>query len=168
MGSGIEDPYQRFLYQVYFDSMPIAGFSKVTGLKTEVESVAYSEGTFGGHPIMLPGVMTPGEIGLERGLASSEHLWEWTRQVVNTAGARAPGISPIGTPERRPPNAPAGSSTFRKDFEIALYDRAAREVKRWKVLEAWVKTYELDDLDASSSDVVLEKLTIVHEGFYQL
>lgn len=150
MGSGIVDPYQRFLYRVEIDGVTVAGFNKVSGIKVEVEAVSYSEGTFGGHPIQLPGIMSPGELTLERGLTDNVELWNWVLEVVETENAR-PKI---------------GALSFRKDLELVLLNREAVEVKRWHVDEAWPKTYELDDLDSSTSDVLMERLVLAHEGLY--
>jgi len=155
MGSGIEDPFQRFLYRLSVGALEVAGFNKVSGLKVEVERTNYSEGTFGGHPIALPGIMSPGDLTLERGLTTSEEIWEWVLLVVDTKNARPS----LGTP----------APLYRKDITIELLDRDGVTVtKSWRVVECWPMSYELDDLDSGSSDVLLEKLQLAHEGFYQL
>ena len=51
----------------------------------------------------------------------------------------------------------------RKDITITLQDRDGNSKRSWRASECWVSKWEIDDLDATSDDVIIEKLTIEYE-----
>jgi phage tail-like protein len=55
---------------------------------------------------------------------------------------------------------------FRTTVTITLQDRLGKNTNRtWKLAEAWVSSWEGTDLDASSEDTAIEKITIEFEYF---
>ncbi len=47
---------------------------------------------------------------------------------------------------------------------ITIYDNAANPQASWSVINAWPKSYKLSDLSADNSEVMIETLTLLHEG----
>lgn len=157
VGASAHDPYRGFKFKVLIPGFGAEiGFASCSGLTEETEIVEYREGT---NPITmrkLPGLTSFENIVLSRGLSSSDDVLKWRARVAESVG-RGDGVAPGTTPG------------FRNDVIIQLFDKGNDEkpVKEWRVLEAWPARLEIGDLDASSSDVVLETLELAHEGLLQ-
>lgn len=140
------DPYRGFKYKVLIPGFASAGFSRVSGLNDETEIVEYREGIDGATMRKLPGLTTYEDIVLERGKSSHDDFQIW-RNMVHEVEER-------GLPD----------SSFRRQMTIQLLDRTGQVAKQWVVKNAWPTKIEHADLDAASSDVLLETLTVAHEG----
>lgn len=153
------DPFRGFKFKVVIPGLTKAGFSKVSGLKEATEVTTYREGTDAVTSRKLPGLTEYDNVTLEQGLSKDNGFRDWRKQIVNLAKeAGADGTGPAGV---APPLA------FRKTVTISLYDKAGTEVKQWQLREAWPASLEVADLDAMSSDVVIESLELAHEGMIQ-
>ena len=53
----------------------------------------------------------------------------------------------------------------RANVTIKLKDRAGAIAKKWEIPEAWVSEYNTGDLDAQGNNVLIEKITLQHQGF---
>jgi phage tail-like protein len=124
-----------------------AGFSRVSGLSQETEVVEYREGIDGASVRKLPGLTTFEDLVLEKGKSTNEDFQIWQNQVFEV---RERG----GLPD------PA----YRRNVIIQLLNRNNVPVKEWVAFRAWATKLEHGDFDAASSDVLLETLTIAHEG----
>ena len=51
----------------------------------------------------------------------------------------------------------------RKNGAIVAYDPAGKEVMRWKITNAWIKSYKVSDFAADSSDLAFETFEILCE-----
>lgn len=145
------DPYKAFRFLVYFDTetTPVAGISKVSGLKRSTDPIEYKEG---GNPIVRRGLgrTTYEAITLERGLTHDSAFEAWA----NTAQALDKGA--------------AGSSLkeLRKQVRIELLNEAGQPVHRYIVHRAWVSEYQaLSDLDAGANAIAIETIKLEHEGW---
>ena len=56
-------------------------------------------------------------------------------------------------------------SNLRNTVIIEILDRFGNAKRTYKLAEAWVSKWEGSDLDASSDDVAIEKLTVQFEYF---
>jgi phage tail-like protein len=136
--SGRTDPFAGFNFLVEIDGVTRAGFTHVSGLTSEVDAVSYREGgEVGGR--QLPGLVKYPRLILKRGFTLDRSLWDWHRTVVN------------GRIERR-------------GVSVMLLDAARTPVARWNFVEAWPAKWQGPELNAQSSDVLIETLEIVHEG----
>lgn len=150
------DRYRGFKFKVEIPGFDASiGFAKVSGLKEESEISEYREGTDPITPHKFPGLVSYDNIVLERGLSSNNDMVLWRRQVV--AATRGANASKEGLTEE-----------IRRPVTIKLYNRAGALVKQWEVYEAFPAVLEYDDFDASSSDVVLHRLELAHEGFEEV
>lgn len=149
------DPLAGFRFQVEFvsSSNPAfsgikAGFQKVSGLKADVDVIEYREGgdNFTFHK--FPGLTKFDPITLERGMSGNKDLWEAFIKMFDYS------------------NPTSYSDDYKFSMKIKLYDRSGENIiKTWVVKECWISGYEAGDLDATSNNVAIEKLTIQHEGF---
>jgi phage tail-like protein len=142
------DPYKTYRFLVYFDTSttPVAGVSKVTGLKRSTDPIEVKEG---GNPIILQGLgRTKYEpVTLERGITHDTEFEDWADR--SMAAGRT-----------------TGPTDFRKDVVIELFDEAGALLRRYTVFGSWVAEYQaLPDLDANANAVAVERIKLEHEGW---
>ena len=134
------DPLQKFMFRVTIPGLPTGlGFQKVGGLTREVGVVEYLEGLYQ-HTHKLPGREKVGEVTLERGSYATKELEAQYKKVLT-------------------------DSNLRNTVIIEILDRFGNAKRTYKLAEAWVSKWEGSDLDASSDDVAIEKLTVQFEYF---
>ena len=134
------DPLQSFMFKVSIPGLPTGvGFQKVGGLSREVEVVEYFENMYD-HAHKLPGRESVSEVTFERGMYADDYLQGLYEKVFN-------------------------NNTVRNTVVIQVCDRFGAIKREVKCAEAWFSKYECADLDATSSDVIIETLTMVFEYF---
>ena len=134
------DPLQKFMFRVTIPGLPTGlGFQKVGGLTREVGVVEYLEGLYQ-YTHKLPGREKVGEVTLERGSYATKELEAQYKKVLT-------------------------DSNLRNTVIIEILDRFGNTKRTYKLAEAWVSKWEGSDLDASSDDVAIEKLTVQFEYF---
>jgi len=117
------------------------GFMEVSGLSIELDVVSYCEGSSPENSErLMPGLKKYSPIILKRGIINSDDdFYKW----INTAQ--------VNTIQRR-------------DVVISLLNESHEPVVIWKLRNAFPSKLEYSTLNAHSSDVVIESLTLVHEG----
>lgn len=134
------DPLQKFKFRLTIPGLPAGiGFQKVSGLSHEVGVTEYDEGAYE-YTHKLAGRPKVGEVTAERGSYSDNSFHELFKQTLTNPNKRNTVI-------------------------VEMLDRYGRTVRTYKLAEAWVSKWEGSDLDASSDDVAIEKLTIQFEYF---
>lgn len=134
------DPLQKFMFRVTINGMPSSiGFQKVSGLSKEMGVVEYREGGYD-YAHKLSGRPKVGEVTMERGAFADRSLEElWKKTLMD--------------------------SSARNTIIIEMLDRQGNVSRTYKLAEAWVSKWEGSDLDATSDDVAIEKITVQHEYF---
>lgn len=145
------DPYKSFRFLVYLgtSTTPVAGVSKVGGLKRSSDVIEYKEG---GSTIIRKGLgRTKYEpISLERGLTHDKDFEEW---------ANASQVLDKGSPSQSLKN-------LRKDLRIVLLNEAGQPVHAWKAFRCWVSDYQaVSDFDAGGNAVAIEHIKVENEGW---
>jgi phage tail-like protein len=145
------DPYKAFRFLVYFGNgtSPVAGVSKVGGLKRTSAPIEYKEG---GNAIVLKGLgrTTYDAITLERGVTHDSDFQDW---------ADAAQVLDKGSPDTSLKN-------LRRDIRIELLNEAGQPVHRYVVHRCWVSEYQaLPELDAGGTSVALEHIKLENEGW---
>jgi phage tail-like protein len=145
------EPYSSSRFLIYFDksTTPVAGVSKVTGIKRSTDPIEYKEG---GNPVSRKGVgRTKYEaITLERGITHSDDFEAW---------ANAPQVLDQGA-------AKVTLKNLRKTIRIELLNERMQPVHRYIVYRCWVSEYQaLPDLDAGTNAVAIEHIKLEHEGW---
>ena len=134
------DPLQSFMFRVSIPGLPTGvGFQKVGGLSRAVEVVEYLENMYD-HTHKLPGRETVSDVTFERGMYADDYLQGIYEKVFN-------------------------NNTVRNTVVIQVCDRFGKIRREFKCAEAWFSKYECADLDATSSDVIIETLTMTFEYF---
>ena len=145
------DPYKNYRFLVYFGESvtPVAGVSKVSGLKQSSDVIEYREG---GNPVILKGIgRTKYEpITLERGVTHDTDFEEWANaaQQLDKGAARS------------------NLFALRKEVRIVLQNEAGQPVHQYIAHRCWVSEYQaLPDLDAAGNAVAVQHIRIENEGW---
>lgn len=145
------------------------GFTSVSGLAVTTDSIPYREGGYNTTVHQIPGQTTFSPISLQRGvvLGTKQH-WDWMRQLFATVQG--------GT------NRANQATNFRADVEIAVLSHPIagsgggnQELTganytdhvsmRFQVYNAWPTNVAYSDLNAGDNAILVEQMTLVHEGF---
>src|ERR1700756_2183008 len=145
------DPYKTYRFLVYFgaSTTPVAGVSKVGGLKRSSDVIEYKEG---GNAIILKGLgRTKYEpITLERGITHDTDFENW---------ANAAQVLDKGAPSTSLKN-------LRQELRIDFLNEERQVVMRFNVHRCWVSEYQaLPDLDAGANAIAIEHIKLENEGW---
>jgi phage tail-like protein len=178
------DPIRNFRFLVTFKPLPggnagggswlpkqtkvTVGFTSVSGLSVNTDSIPYREGGYNTTVHQIPGQTTFSPITLQRGvvLGTSQH-WDWMRKLFATVQA--------GTTSTTGEN-------FRADIEIEVLTHpiagsgggdvalTTENYKdhvsaRFQIYNAWPTSVAYSDLNAGDNALFVEQLSLVHEGF---
>lgn len=145
------EPYKTSRFLVYFDPTtdPVAGVTKVGGLKRTTQVIEHKEGA---NPLTIKGFgkTSYDPIMLEGGLTHGTAFRDWA----DTA-QRLDNGHPI-----------QDLTNLRRDIHIVLLNEQGQPVHRYTVHNAWVAEYQaMPDLDAGGNAVAIEHIKIEHQGW---
>lgn len=117
------------------------GFMEVSGLSIQLDVVDYREGSSPESSARkMPGLKKFSDIVLKRGIVKNDDdFYRW----ISTA---------------------TFNQVERRDVLISLLNESHEPVVVWKLKNAFPSKLEYSTLNAQSSDVVIEALTLAHEG----
>lgn len=125
----------------------IGRFLKVSGLSVKQETLPVVEGGQNQFVHQLPGPFKWTDLSLERGLISSNALFDW---LMDSSGD---GL------------AAANNIVKRHTGAITLYSEDGQsELRKWKFSGAFPVSWTGPDFDASAEVITTEKLVLAHEG----
>lgn len=152
---------QKWQWEVFIAGFKVGKFTKSDLPKVEFGEVKHAPGG-SGFDQKAAGRASFKDISLENGVAQDNpelDLMEWVRQVMQfnaTGGLGAIGGLPV------PSTQPFG---YMRDVDIVLYNRAGKKVKTYTLYGAWPKEADFGELDGSSEDNVIEKMTLCFQYF---
>lgn len=169
------DPIRNFRFLVNFSAVPAStdttnlkiasatlGFTSVSGLAVTTDSIPYREGGFNTTVHQIPGQTSFQPITLQNGVVIGKRVkWDWMRNLFATVQ---------GGPSR------TIDQGFRCDVTIKVLAHpipvitAAEEgvkdvAMQFKVYNAWPTAVAYSDLNAGDNSLLVEQMTLVHEGF---
>jgi phage tail-like protein len=139
-----------------------SGFTSITGLGINTQSIPYREGGYNTTIHQIPGMTTFTPITFQHGtLTSNLQGINWMRGLF--AAATGEGIA-IGS-----------GKDFRVNIDIYVLDHPAQPASdtadlvtnakmHFKVHNAWITTLQYSDLNAGDQNILFEQMTVVHEG----
>lgn len=167
------DPIRNFKFAVVFhDHVKDAaetpgglgqlGFMSVSGLAASVEAIPYREGGDNTVPRKLPGQGNFSDVTMTRGVViGSSRNWNRLRHIFHAIQGRGDAY----------PNA-SPSQDFRWTVDIHVLDHPVNYpgMKHHpkvtvRLYNAWVNALAFSDLDAGGNAVLVEQMTVVHEGY---
>lgn len=125
-----------------FDGITIKAITEVSGLKIEQDVIDLKQNTADGkfEVKRLPGRPKPGEVTLTRGLTADQNFSNWVKS------------SQFGQ-----------MKDARKGGSIIIYDFEGKEIKRYRLVNAWPKSLEIGSLKAGDTSLLTEKLSVTYE-----
>jgi len=139
-----EDPLVAFKFGLEIEGKLSGFFTTVGGIGSESEVVEHKiTNPDTGVTIIqkIPGRMVWTDVTLKRGLTSNIDVWQWRQQVVEGKIDEA-----------------------RTNCSVVAYNQMNEEVARWNLDNAWPSKVTGPEMDAGSTDYMVEEITIVHEG----
>ena len=132
-----------YSFGLEFDGVVINQITEVSGLKIDQDVVEFKQDTDSGRFIVrkLPGRPKAGELTLTRGLTHDSSFEDWIRD------------SRFG----KVPDA-------RKGGAIIVFDYEGAAVKRYKLIDARLKTLGRGTRKVGDTNIFTEKLTLTHQG----
>lgn len=173
------DPIRNFRFLVNFEALDgnvtgipggknsvQLGFTSVSGLSVQTDSIPYREGGYNTTFHQIPGQTTFAPVSFQRGLVlGTKQNWEWMRKLFATVQG--------GTTSSN-----VGVNNFRCNIEIQVLshpiagtgaddDSTANDhiAQRFKIYNAWITSLAYSDLNAGDNAIFVEQMTVVHEGF---
>mgnify|MGYP003345399050 CR=1 FL=1 len=146
------------------------GFVSVSGLSVSTEPIAYREGGYNTNVHQIPGQSSFTPITLSHGLMLGQtQNQNWMKRLFAlltpraTAGIGADFRCTLDIAVLSHPN-PAGlENSGAKDASST--DGGQHVSMRFRVYNAWIANLGYSSLDAGQSTLMVEEMTIVHEGF---
>jgi phage tail-like protein len=78
-----DSPYAQYNFEVLIDGESVAGFSEVSGIAMELDTVQYQEGGVDQYVHQLPDQFAHANLVLQRGLTKDVTFWEWIQDVMS-------------------------------------------------------------------------------------
>jgi len=175
------DPLRNFRFLVQFNPKEgdsaksgvsydaSVGFVQVSGLTVQTEAIQYREGGYNTTVHQIPGMTVFTPLTFTRGqVLGSRQNWDWMKQLFAVTSGSS--VSHVGTDFRcnidiavlSHPN-PAGTTTnvsARANNPADLHTAL-----RFRVYNAWITSLSFGDLSAGDNALMVEQMTVVHEGF---
>lgn len=139
-----EDPLVAFKFGLEIEGKLTGFFTTVGGIGSESEVVEHKiTNPDTGETIIqkIPGRLAWTEVTLKRGVTSSIDVWDWRQQIID-----------------------GNVEDARTNCSIVAYNQANEEIARWNLDNAWPSKVTGPEMDAGSTDYMVEEITIVHEG----
>jgi len=124
------------------DGVRVAMLTEVTGLATERDVIELRENGADGRAVVrkLPGDLEVGEVVVSRLLSADRTFEQWMDDVaLDAAGAR-------------------------RNAAVVVFDRQGQPVATFTLAHAWPRRLEYTGLRADASELLTERLVLVHEG----
>lgn len=151
------DPYKNFKFRVKWDSVYVAGISKVGILTRTTEVVKHRSGGDNSTSRKSPGRSEFGPIVLEQGVTHDPSFEAWANLVWNYNNAQA-------SPDQR--TREVSLASFRKDITIDVFNEAGQKVISYFVYRCWPSEWKaLPELDANANAVAIAHLQLENEGW---
>lgn len=148
------------------------GFNSVSGLAVSVEPFAIREGGYNTTYHQVPTQISYSPVTLQRGvfLGSRQH-WDWLKNLFSVLQGRHTGpgalfradveILVLHYPVRYSNATSNYDGGTTPDFVAASDDRVAM---RFRLYNCWPSSVAFSDLNASDNALMVEQMTLVHEG----
>jgi phage tail-like protein len=139
--SSTPDAVAELRFLVTLGSITIGRFRECTGIAVEVETKDYPEGGLNDYVHKLPTRVKYPNVVLKRGVTHESALLDW----LNATHADYPGNW--------------------QQVTIQLLGPGAAPVRAWQFMDAYPVKWTGPNLNASSNQIAVETLEMVHKGF---
>ena len=137
------DPYMAYNFAVEIGGVVVAGFSEVSGLSSEINLESYEEGGLNNYVHKFPKHTTYPNLVLSRGLVNIDLFYTWYQATSQGWIQQLNGT-------------------------ILLLNNQQIPVMWWMFKNAYPVKWEGPQLNASSDDIAVERIELVHQGISKL
>ena len=184
------DPLRNFRYLVTFTTLPNVGgansnkamtnlatppvtfgFTSISGMSITTDSIPYREGGYNTTVHQIPGQTTFAPLTFQRGvILGTSTNWDWMKTLFATVqgggSARAAGDNFRCDIEIKVLAHPIPSGANTSDGTAAATAASTDVVAmRFMVYNAWPTSVSYSDLNAGDNALLVEQMSVVHEGF---
>jgi phage tail-like protein len=139
--AGSEDPITASRFSIVIDGYPIAAFSELKGITTEVKAVEHLESTEKELVLKkVPGKPDPPMVELVRAKCTDMALWAWHEAVLQGDIIAA-----------------------RKSCSLVVHGPDGKPVARYHMQNAWPSMVKVSAMKAGDNAVLMETVTLVCE-----
>lgn len=133
-------------FYVEMESQITASFSECSGLGVQIKKETLMEGGVNEQQRILLGSAEFSDVTLRRGLSNDPAFWNW--------------ISPLLTQQSGRGSPPS----YRRNVNILVFNQAGETMQRWTLIGAVPIGWKAPALQADSSTVAIEEITLTYEG----
>jgi phage tail-like protein len=137
------------------------GFTNVSGLRVDTQSITYREGGYNTTVHQIPGMTTFQPITFTRGVMyGNDQAMTWMRGLF--AASAGAGLNPS--------TAGGAIGDFRVNITLTVNDHPNTDPAhdkpkmQFKIYNAWITGLNYSDLDATNGAILFETMTVTHEG----
>jgi phage tail-like protein len=174
------DPVRNFRFLVTF--LPTAewtdaakpakmGFVSLSGLSVTTEPIAYREGGYNTNVHQIPGQSAFTPITLSKGvMLGQDSNIKWMKRLFSvitpsvTSGVGAGFRCNLDIQVLSHPNPQASTGAAATQAQATTAGQQHTSL-RFKVYNAWISSLSYSNLDAGSNTLMVEEMSLVHEGF---
>lgn len=139
-----ESPYAQFNFEILIDGESVAGFSEVSGIAMQLETVEYQEGGVDEYVHQLPGQFAHANLVLQRGMTKDVTFWEWIQNVMS-------------------------GNVTRKNVTVKMQEHfKGPKTWGWQFLGAYPTVWRGPDLVSGGSGVAIETIELAYQQFNKL
>ncbi|MFE2101081.1 phage tail protein [Streptomyces sp. NPDC059468] len=155
------DPLRNFKFQVQIQHPTLKnfarmGFMSVSGLNVTTEVIPYREGGMNTTTQKMPGQSDFAPITLSKGLAVGDtQMMDWMKQLFTVMQGQGYGKA---------------GDNFRVNVDVYVLDHPVTSGNTpakagFRIYNAWPTAVAFSDLDAGANAIVVQQMTLAHEGF---
>ena len=139
-------------FYVEIDGSVAASFTECSGLDVQIDKEVYQEGGVNDQQRIFLKPAKFNDVTLKRGMSNDITFWSWVQQVLDL----------------NKPKATKGDGTRAKDLRrnvaILVFNQAGETMQAWTLLAAIPVAWKTPSLQADSSTVAIEEITLAYEG----
>jgi len=138
-----KEAFSSYSFYLEVDGLTEAVFREASGIGSTSEVIENRQSTKDGKTIVVktPGNLKWDDLSLKRGFSTDTKLYDW-RALVEAGKIK----------------------DARKHGSLTVYAADGTPLAKWSFLNAWPSKLSGPSLNATSNEVAVEEITIVHEG----
>lgn len=133
-------------FYVEIESQISASFTECDGLGVQIKKETISEGGVNEQQRILLGQAEFSDVTLRRGMSDDKVFWEWISAMLESR------------------NANTSIKDHRRNVNILVFNQAGETMQCWTLIGAVPIGWKAPSLQADSSSVAIEELTLAYEG----
>lgn len=150
--STVPDAVPGFKVSVETLGLNIGQASRVEGLSAQAQVISYRGGNESHTVRKQKGLVEYSDITIERIYTNNPDTWALLGLVFEPTAGLLGLTSPI----------------YKTDLIITFKSMENEEITKFFVKEAWLRGYEIGQIDANSSEYAIERVIFAHQGFTKI